>query len=669
MFIFVNAQGDYKAGFEMLEKGDFEAATQFFEKAVEKYPEDKTANLCYGRAVGLYNNPLKAEKIFEDLLGKFPNDYELELNLAESYMWQKQFASADSLYAYLVEKDTTNFVARLGLANATTSLKKHQTAVAAIEKALEISPGNPSALVSKKYIYLAYADDFRSQQNYSLAHQNLDKIDALFPLDKDILLTKAVVFLNQQKPRSAQKIYDKLIANDIALVQAYNGKSYCNTLLQQSAEGLKYASLSVENIDSETDKNIAFDAKLNRLNTLALNSNFSEARKYLAELSIENPEDLRFQLASARLDMWQWNYKDAEEKYRNLLEKDSDETAILIEYADALRGINKRKEAITILEQATQQDSTLLDVEKNLQYLKYQQKAHFTTKNNYSTDAGGNRSFDSKNNLYLVHSDKHQTLVGVNLRSAWNTPTEGITQTTANTATFWLGQMWQPHFRLKLSAKIGVLSATALENQRKNSLQFYGDAKYAISKWQQAEFSYARAQFNYNADLIFSQIGTNDFTFTHHIYSPWKVGLYSQYIFTTQSDDNQRNLLYASLYYNLLQVPILKIGLNFNWFQYKTQKPELYFSPEKFSALSFFVQFHNLDKQHDKFRYHFMGAVGSQQIENNDRQATQLLDIKLGYDFSNRFLIMAHYMYSSAAQENITGFSFNQIGLQGRFIF
>ncbi len=40
-------------GFTYLETGKYPEAESFFETVLKEYPENKTARLCYGRAIGL----------------------------------------------------------------------------------------------------------------------------------------------------------------------------------------------------------------------------------------------------------------------------------------------------------------------------------------------------------------------------------------------------------------------------------------------------------------------------------------------------------------------------------------------------------------------------------------------------------------------------------------
>ena len=85
---------DMQEGFGYLEQGNFAKAETFFEAILKEYPDNKTANLCYGRAVGLNGEPQKATSIFTELLEEYPGDIEIELNYAESLLWGSHFNKA-----------------------------------------------------------------------------------------------------------------------------------------------------------------------------------------------------------------------------------------------------------------------------------------------------------------------------------------------------------------------------------------------------------------------------------------------------------------------------------------------------------------------------------------------------------------------------------------------
>ena len=145
----------------------------FFETVLKEYPENKTAKLCYGRAVGLLGNSEKAVSIFTDLLKVYPSDFEIKLNYAESLLWNKNYSDAKTFYEGLIKEDDKSFPALLGYANTLSNLKIYDKALIFVNQALEVLPGNPNALTSKKYIYLGYAYQNQQAQNYEEAEKLL----------------------------------------------------------------------------------------------------------------------------------------------------------------------------------------------------------------------------------------------------------------------------------------------------------------------------------------------------------------------------------------------------------------------------------------------------------------------------------------------------------------
>ncbi|WP_373017211.1 tetratricopeptide repeat protein, partial [Muriicola sp.] len=69
-------QGSMNEGFHLLDSGNFAGAEEFFDAYLREAPENKTALICYGRAVGLNGNPTKAISHFEALKEQYPGDLE-----------------------------------------------------------------------------------------------------------------------------------------------------------------------------------------------------------------------------------------------------------------------------------------------------------------------------------------------------------------------------------------------------------------------------------------------------------------------------------------------------------------------------------------------------------------------------------------------------------------
>ena len=120
---------EMKKGFAYLDTEKYQEAEIFFKRIIEKYPTNKTARLCYGRAVSLNGNPEEATTLLSRLLGDFPNDFEVKLNYAESLLWNQQYTSVEGYYEKLVRKDSLSFPALLGYANTLSNLKKIDNAI------------------------------------------------------------------------------------------------------------------------------------------------------------------------------------------------------------------------------------------------------------------------------------------------------------------------------------------------------------------------------------------------------------------------------------------------------------------------------------------------------------------------------------------------------------
>ena len=164
--LFAFGQGPMDPGFRMLETGDFESAEVFFDSYLEKEPKNKTALICYGRAVGLNGKPNNASNLFESLLKEYPEDLEIQLNLYESYLWGEAYDKAKGHYKALVAENPNNFSALLGFANTLSNLKQFEEALYYINKALQVKPENTSARTSRKYIRLGMANQLATEKKY-----------------------------------------------------------------------------------------------------------------------------------------------------------------------------------------------------------------------------------------------------------------------------------------------------------------------------------------------------------------------------------------------------------------------------------------------------------------------------------------------------------------------
>ena len=176
---------------------------------------------------------------------------------------------------------------------------------------------------------------------------------------------------------------------------------------------------------------------------------------------------------------------------------------------------------------------------------------------------------------------------------------------------------------LTLKGSLGVTSSDSDESKY-NQLLVDISLKIKPFKLQDLELGYKRDIQNFNAALLNEEIVQNNLILNYSLNTNFNLGWFTQYYYTWQSDENARNLLFTSLYYNILAKPSIKAGINYQNLSFKNQVPETYFSPSKFNAVEIFV---NLIKdeaaaKNKEWFYGLTAATGLQYIEDDDGLST-----------------------------------------------
>jgi len=186
-------------------------------------------------------------------------------------------------------------------------------------------------------------------------------------------------------------------------------------------------------------------------------------------------------------------------------------------------------------------------------------------------------------------------------------------------------------------------------------------------KLQNLDIGYQREVQNFNADLIEREIVLNHFGLNYNLGTNFNLGWYTQLMHTQQSDANKRNLLFTSLYYNVLRKPTLKIGLNYQYITFKEQLPSIYFSPERYQAAEVFADVRG--KLSEKARYMLSTATGLQKVEVATQTSIFRAEAGLDYQFSKRWSLNAYGKYSNIASATAAGFEFTEVGLKLKWLF
>ena len=297
-------------GFTYLETGQYAKAEKFFNAVLKDYPNNKTARLCYGRAIGLNGKAEAANALFSDLLEDYPNDFEVKLNYGESLLWNSNFADAKSYYKGLVTEDPKSFAALLGFANTLSNLKEYEDALKYVNKALDVSPGNPNALTSKKYIYLGYAYQNQQAQNYEKAEELLKKNIELFGDDKDTLLNLANLYLIWEKFDNAQSAYNQLAEQTKHNTIALNGLALVSHLKGKEKQALALSTEAYNSITDSTDATIKQQTTERYAQALIWNKKFKAASQLINQLMAEYPNENWVLALRATLNIYKSNFKN-----------------------------------------------------------------------------------------------------------------------------------------------------------------------------------------------------------------------------------------------------------------------------------------------------------------------------------------------------------------------
>ena len=658
---FTIAAQDMKEGFTYLETGNYTKAEVFFKNILEAYPDNKTARLCYGRAVGLNGNPKKGALLFTDLLEDFPNDFEVKLNYGESLLWNNDFNKAKIYFKGLIEEDAKSFPALLSYANTLSNLKEYEDALTYVNKALKVSPGNPNALTSKKYIYLGYAYQKQQAQQYEEAEEYLKENLKLFEDDKDTLLNLANLYLIAGQFDKAESTYNTISKNPENRLTALNGLALVAHLKGKEKDALQLSEQAFESLNSDTDAILVQQTTERYIQALIWNKKFKTANSLINGLIKSRPNENWLLSLRATLNIYKSEFKKSVNDYNRILVNDSSSFDGNLGKANALKAIGLYDDAY----QSAQNTLTFYEKQKDASNFIKTLNTTFTpfleTKASYSFDNGDNKAFGVQTKMEFPTSTKFKWLANYGYRTTSNK----VTDNEATSNDFSLGLAYQLLPNITFNGTAGVTSAKA---NTSDYTQLVSNLSLNIKpfKLQVLDIGYKSEIQSFNAELLDREIVMNNLYANYSLSTNFNLGWFTQYFHTWQNDDNTRNLLFTSLYYNILPKPSLKAGLNYQYITFKNQVPTVYFSPEKFNAGEVFINVikdENIAKTKEWF-YELTAATGLQYIEDDSSQSTYRIQAKLGFKFSDRALLNLFGTRSNIASATAAGFTYTELGLR-----
>ncbi len=649
----LNAQ-NLQEGYTYLENGNYEKAAQYFTAVLKEFPNNKSAQLCYGRAIGLQGRAEEAEAIFKALITNDPQNLEFQLNYAEALLWNKKFAEAKLYYEQLLPKNATNFLVNLGYANTLSNLKEYTAASIYITKALAIQPNNYSALQSKKYIKLGYANALQQEQKYTQAEAVLLENISFLNYDLETYQSLANLYLITNNLNKAEAVFHKIEEKPEHLDTAKQGLALVVHLKGKNKKALQLISEHFKS--SETP---SFKTTERYIQALLWNRKFKAAKTNIEIAKSKYTNENELLLLEANYAMYTYNYQESIAKYNQILKKDSTSFDANLGKANALKALKNYKEAYAYTNKTLsfykhQKDATNLANELQTRFTPY-----IETTSNTNKDNGNNAAFSIGNNAAFPISTKIKILGNYNYRETQNS----TLQQNAKSHAFSLGLNYQISTKVSVQSGLGTIRATTNAHSY-SQITTHNELAIQTGKLQHLKMGYVRELQNFNADLLQRELTMNTFFTNYSLSTLTGFGWYNSYRYTWQNDNNTRNLFFTSVYYNLNQNPLFKAGVNYQYIRFKKQLPMVYFSPKKFQAVELFLNVIKDDANSSakSWFYNATAAFGYQFIASEKKQATYRLEGKLGYKFSNRWYLNLYGKHSNIASVTVAGFTFTEFG-------
>ncbi len=648
-------------GFKYLETGKYVLAKTFFEEVLQEYPQNKTARLCYGRAVGLSGEATTAVTIFTQLRREYPNDFEIKLNYAESLLWNKEFVKAKAFYEQIVAEDDTSFPAVLGYANTLSNLKEYEKALLLVNNALALQKGNPNAMISRKYIRLGYAGTYVRDRRYEDALTLMDKNLEDFPEDRDTQLNKINVYLLMNKTKEAGVIYRALAKNAKDSIAALAGLSLIAHKEHKEKVALKTAKEALDQAYKHPEDTVTLlNSQERYIQALTWNGKYVKTKQEIDKLFAKHPDNPRVLAMESSLGMYTSDFKTSITNYKKILQNDSTSFDGNLGIANAYRAVDDPYKSYEYAYKTLKHFPKQIDAQGLIEKLNLNYSPFIEQKTSYTIDNGDNEAWS-----FLVRSEvPFSTRFLLEGSYSYRNTKNEVTNDDATSHTMIIGGKYKLYKGMLLTGRLGIIKAEATINSYSNVL---GEVflKMKPFRLQNLELGYKREIQEFNAALLDREIMMDNFILNYNLNTNFNLGWYTQYIYTTQSDDNKRNLLFTSLYYKVLRRPSTKVGINYQYITFKDQVPTIYFSPSRFNVVEVFADL--IKNSSEKKAYWYYGvnaAAGYQFIEDQEKSTTFRIEGKLGYQFSNRFRAHAYAKHSNIASATAAGFKFTEIGLQ-----
>ncbi len=428
----------------------------------------------------------------------------------------------------------------------------------------------------------------------------------------------------------------------------------CNTKIKRA---LNYAKKSLAFAKADTTRIVTANVRF--VQALIWNGKYHTAQENIDKLKTTYPDNKRILALQATLGMYTGRFGKSIRVYQQILEQDSTSFDGNLGIANAYKAQGDLKEAHAYAEKTLEYYPNQKDASALLQIINNTLAPVLDTHAAYTKDNGDNEAFSVGATATLPINSRFKTQLSYNLRTTENK----VTNTTADNVSASIGAHYRIHNNTWLEGKVGLVKASATENEFSdiNGSIFLKSKPLPL---QYLEVGYSRNLQDFNAALIDEKIFMNNFSLNYNLGTNFNFGWYTGIMHTQQTDGNNRNLLFTSIYYNITKRPALKAGINYQYLSFKEQVPTLYFSPSRYQAVELFL---DLSGKTGNWSYNINTAAGLQRVVDDESTTLFRAEGRLNYTVTERFQAGLYAKYSNIAAATAAGFEFLEIGINIRW--
>ncbi len=616
---------DFSEGFQMLDSGKYEQAEVYFEGILKEFSKNKAANICYGRAVGLKGESKKALAFFEDLLLEYPDDVEVNLNLAEAYLWDKKPSEAIKIYQQLQDRGENGYPVIIGMTNSYALSGQYALAIETIQNGIKQFPEQEGSHQLLESLKLAYADSLIKSDKY----------------------------------KQAQHQYLSILDSNSGSIPAYIGMTNISYLLDKTGQCLQYAEKGLTaSIDQST---MIEQARGNMVQALIWNHQYDQASESIDEHF--NSEGASFHRYSARKAMQQIAYKKSLSHYNSLLNTDSSDSEAWAGRTSALLAMDSIVPAMSAITKGVTQlpNNPNLGLLKSKSFRVLAPSVDMNSK--YSWDSGQDESYDVDVFAEVPLSSSLSLLAN----GAYRELNNNVSASNLSLLRFNGGLKYK--FFNHTYANV-ILGTTRIIDQNVFpsllSYDFSGETKY---KTHQFKIGYRRAFQDYNFVLVDQRLSQRQLYSEYTTSNSKGLGFYGQYVFSQLSDQNKSNLFYGAVFKTIKRIPFIKLGASIQYVAFDESEERTYFSPERFLAQELFIDFVKTADMIKSQGVTYLATIagGYQAIKDGDSGLSYRLQLRAGYLFKSGFQLEGFALRTNVASSNASGFTFNQLGITAKF--